>query len=426
MSEKHLTETKFASLGLHPNVLDALDKAGFTYCTPIQELSLPLALQGKDVAGQAQTGTGKTIAFLVAIFNHLMTTERKDATSKQPRALVMAPTRELAVQIHNDAEELARQCGLKLAVVYGGENYEAQRAELAEGVDVLVGTCGRLIDYCKQGVYTLDAIDVVVLDEADRMFDLGFIDDIRYMFRQMTAPSERLNMLFSATLSLRVKELAYEHMNEPTSVEIEPEQMTGARIEEELFYPSKPDKIKLLLTLIEEDWPDKAIVFSNTKHGCDKVYQWLKADRHRVGLLTGDVPQRKRLKILEDFSSGVIDILVATDVAARGLHIPSVSHVFNFDLPDDCEDYVHRIGRTGRAGQSGKAISLACEEYVYNLPAIEDYIKHPIPVTKYDPEALLDDVPKPHFPQKRRMQSGKNYNRRHSGPKRQGQNRRPN
>jgi ATP-dependent RNA helicase RhlB len=420
MSEKHLTETKFADLGLHPSVLDALNKVGFTYCTPIQALSLPIALQGKDVAGQAQTGTGKTMAFLVAIFNHLMTNPRKDSDSSQPRALIMAPTRELAVQIHNDAEELAKQCGLKLGVVYGGEGYESQRAELAEGLDVLVGTCGRLIDYCKQGVYRLDAIDVVVLDEADRMFDLGFIDDIRYMFRQMTAPSARLNMLFSATLSLRVKELAYEHMNEPTSVEVEPEQMTGTRIEEELFYPSKPDKIKLLLTLMEEDWPDKAIVFSNTKHGCDKVFQWLKADNHRVGLLTGDVPQRKRLKILEEFANGEIDILVATDVAARGLHIPAVSHVFNFDLPDDCEDYVHRIGRTGRAGASGKAISLACEEYVYNLPAIEDYIKHSIPVTKYDPEALLEDVPKPHFPQKRRMQSGKNYNRRHSGPKRQG------
>lgn len=418
MSEKHLTETKFADLGLHPSVLDALNKVGFTYCTPIQALSLPLALQGKDVAGQAQTGTGKTMAFLVAIFNHLMTHPRKDTESTQPRALVMAPTRELAVQIHNDAQELARQCGLKLAVVYGGENYDAQREMLTNGVDVLVGTCGRLIDYNKQGVYRLDAIDVVVLDEADRMFDLGFIDDIRFMFRRMTKPSERLNMLFSATLSLRVKELAYEHMNEPTSVEVEPERMTGTRIEEELFYPSKQDKTRLLLTLIEEDWPDKAIVFCNTKHGCDRVYQWLKADKHRVGLLTGDVAQRKRLRILDEFANGQVDILVATDVAARGLHIPAVSHVYNYDLPDDCEDYVHRIGRTGRAGASGKAISLACEEYVYNLPAIEEYIRHSIPVTKYASDALLDDIPKPHFPHKRRMQSGKNYNRRPSSQKR--------
>lgn len=417
MSKKHLTETQFAALGLHPKVLDALNQIGFEYCTPIQAMSLPIALQGKDVAGQAQTGTGKTIAFLVALFNHLMTHPKRKPDETQPRALVMAPTRELAVQIANDGQAIAKSCGLKMAVVYGGEGYEAQRAELQEGVDVLIGTCGRLLDYYKQGVYKLDNIDVVVLDEADRMYDLGFIDDVRYMLRKMPPAEERLNLLFSATLSFRVRELAYEQMNDPASVEIEPEQMTGARIEEELFYPSKPDKIKLLLTLIEEDWPDKAIVFSNTKHGCSLIYHWLLADKHRVGLLTGDVPQRKRLRILEDFTEGKIDILVATDVAARGLHIPAVSHVYNFDLPDDCEDYVHRIGRTGRAGASGKAVSFACEEYVYNLPAIEKYIQHEIPVTKYNPDALLQDLTRPHIPQKRRLQSGREHNRRHSGPR---------
>ncbi|WP_040487065.1 ATP-dependent RNA helicase RhlB [Idiomarina sp. A28L] len=416
MTTKHLTETQFAELGLHPKVLDALKQIGYEYCTPIQAMSLPIAVQGKDVAGQAQTGTGKTIAFLVALFNHLMTHPQRVPGETQPRALVMAPTRELAVQIANDAEAIAKSCGLKMSVVYGGEGYDSQRAELQEGVDVLIGTCGRLIDYFKQGAYKLNNIDVVVLDEADRMYDLGFIDDVRYMLRAMPPAEERLNLLFSATLSFRVRELAYEQMNDPTSVEIEPEQMTGARIEEELFYPSKPEKIKLLLTLIEEDWPEKAIVFSNTKHGCSYVYHWLLADKHRVGLLTGDVPQRKRLKILEDFTSGKIDILVATDVAARGLHIPAVSHVFNYDLPDDCEDYVHRIGRTGRAGASGKAISFACEEYVYNLPAIESYIQHEIGVTKYDSEALLSDLKRPHIPQKRRLQSGRD-GRRSSGPR---------
>ncbi|MCO4321083.1 ATP-dependent RNA helicase RhlB [Aliidiomarina quisquiliarum] len=417
MTDKHLTETKFAELGLHPHVLDALNKLGYTQCTPIQAMSLPVALQGKDVAGQAQTGTGKTIAFLVALFNHLMTHPKRIEGSTQPRALVMAPTRELAVQIHNDAVTIAKSCGLKSVVVYGGEGYEAQRAELQEGVDLVVGTCGRLIDYYKQGVFQLDNIDVVVLDEADRMYDLGFIDDVRYMLRKMPAAEDRLNLLFSATLSFRVRELAYEQMNDPTAIEIEPEQMTGASIEEELFYPSKPDKIKLLLTLIEEDWPDKAIVFCNTKHACTEVYHWLAADKHRVGLLTGDVPQRKRLKILDDFTQGKIDILVATDVAARGLHIPAVSHVYNYDLPDDSEDYVHRIGRTGRAGASGKSISLACEEYVYNLPGIEDYIGHAIPVSKYNAEALLNDVKKPHIPHKRRMQSGQSFQRRSSGPR---------
>ena len=402
MSKTHLTETRFADLNLPKQVLDALHSVGFHNCTPIQALSLPVALAGNDVAGQAQTGTGKTIAFLVATFAKLLAQPRPSDQPRVPRALIMAPTRELAIQIANDAEALAKHCDMRLAVVYGGEGYESQRQQLSDGVDILIGTTGRLIDYYKQGVYSLDNIEVVVLDEADRMFDLGFIKDIRFLFQRMPKPAQRQNLLFSATLSYRVQELAYEHMNAPTKVEVEPNQKTATRVSEELFYPSKPDKMKLLLTLIEEDWPEKAIVFANTKHGCEKVYQWLANDGHRVGLLTGDVAQRKRLKILEQFADGELDILVATDVAARGLHIPAVSHVYNFDLPDDCEDYVHRIGRTGRAGASGQAVSLACEEYVYNLPAIEDYIDHSIPVTKYDPDALLSDIRPPRGGSQRR------------------------
>jgi ATP-dependent RNA helicase RhlB len=225
------------------------------------------------------------------------------------------------------------------------------------------------------------------------MFDLGFIKDIRYLFRRMPEANQRLNMLFSATLSHKVQELAFEHMNDPEHIRIAPEVMTSTNITEELFYPSNEDKMLLLLSLIEEEWPEKAIVFANTKHTCEKVWGYLAGDDLRAGLLTGDVPQNKRLKILEQFTKGEIDILVATDVAARGLHIPKVSHVFNFDLPDDCEDYVHRIGRTGRAGEKGLAISLACEKYVFNLPAIEEYIKHPIPVSEYDKDALLDSLP---------------------------------
>ncbi|MBY6064427.1 ATP-dependent RNA helicase RhlB [Pseudidiomarina sediminum] len=408
MSKTHLTETRFADLDLHPQVLTALNKAGFENCTPIQALSLPIALKGQDVAGQAQTGTGKTLAFLVAAFTTLLNRPRS-GDKRYPRAVIMAPTRELAIQIANDAELLAKHCDMRLGIIYGGEGYESQRQQLEEGVDILIGTTGRLIDYFKQGVYQLDKIEVVVLDEADRMFDLGFIKDIRYMFNRMPSAKERQSMLFSATLSQRVQELAYEHMNSPTKVEVEPTQRTGARITEELFYPSKQDKMKLLLTLIEEDWPDKAIVFANTKHTCEKVYQWLSADGHRVGLLTGDVPQRKRLNILEQFTAGTLDFLVATDVAARGLHIPEVSHVYNYDLPDDFEDYVHRIGRTGRAGASGKAVNLACEEYVYNLPAIESYIGHAIPVTKYDPDALLKDLRNPR-PSGRRSRGGRRGN----------------
>lgn len=416
MSKTHLTETRFADLDLHPQVLSALQSVGFEHCTPIQALSLPIALIGKDVAGQAQTGTGKTLAFLIATFTTLLNNPRT-GEKRYPRAIIMAPTRELAIQIANDAEQLAQHCDMRLGIVYGGEGYDSQRQQLEEGVDILIGTTGRLIDYYKQGIYQLDKIQTVVLDEADRMFDLGFIKDIRYMFHKMPPPGERQSLLFSATLSQRVQELAYEHMNSPTKVEVEPLRKTGERITEELFYPSKQDKMKLLLTLIEEDWPDKAIIFANTKHVCEKLFQWLDADGHRVGLLTGDVPQRKRLKILEQFTEGELDFLVATDVAARGLHIPEVSHVYNYDLPDDFEDYVHRIGRTGRAGASGKAVNLACEEYVYNLPAIEEYIGHSIPVTKYDSTALLSDLRTPRSSQRRPRggRRGGNQQRRSGG-----------
>lgn len=413
MKKTHLTDTKFAELGLAPQVVTGLHAMGFHNCTSIQEKSLPILLAGKDIAGQAQTGEGKTIAFLAATFHHLL--KQPAPEHNQPRALIMAPTRELAIQIHRDALEMAKSTGLRLGIVYGGEGYESQRLELEAGVDILIGTCGRLIDYLKQGIYKLDHIEAIVLDEADRMFDLGFIKDIRYMFRKMPAPTERLSMLFSATLSFRVKELAFEHMNEPESVEVAPEQKTNLRISEELFYPSNEDKMALLQTLIEEEWPDKAIIFANTKHSCENVHAHLEADGIRVGLLTGDVIQKKRLKILEQFTSGQLDILVATDVAARGLHIPSVTHVFNYDLPDDCEDYVHRIGRTGRAGETGHAISFACEDSVFNLPAIEAYIKHSLPVSKYDRDSLLTDLPKPKPRPRRHKPHNGGQNRGRSG-----------
>ncbi len=416
MKKTHLTNIKFADLGLNPKVVKGLEAMGFQYCTNIQAKALPILLENKDIAGQAQTGEGKTIAFLAATFHHLLKNANPD--HNQPRALIMAPTRELAVQIHRDAIELAKTTGLRLSVVYGGEGYESQRLELEQGLDILIGTCGRLIDYFKQGIYQLNNIEVVVLDEADRMFDLGFIKDIRYMFRKMPPPKQRLSMLFSATLSFRVKELAFEHMNEPVSVEIEPEQKTNIRISEELFYPSNKDKMALLQTLIEEDWPDKAIIFANTKHNCENIYAHLSADGLRVGLLTGDVPQKKRLKILEQFTAGELDFLVATDVAARGLHIPSVTHVFNYDLPDDCEDYVHRIGRTGRAGETGHAISFACEQYVFNLPAIEAYIEHTLPVTNYDPDELLTDLPKPKPKARRHKPQGGGQHRNRSNNQR--------
>ncbi|MGR5254062.1 ATP-dependent RNA helicase RhlB [Vibrio astriarenae] len=396
MKKTHITEQKFADLDLHSKVVEGLDKKGFEFCTPIQAKALPVLLTGRDIAGQAQTGTGKTLAFLTATFNHLLNTpEHEGRKPSQPRAIIMAPTRELAIQIFNDAAPLIESTGIKAALAYGGESYDKQVSKLEQGVDVLIGTTGRIIDFYKQRVFNLNHIQAVVLDEADRMFDLGFIKDIRFLFRRMPEPKDRLNMLFSATLSYRVQELAFEHMHNPEHVVVEPEQKTGHRIQEELFYPSNEHKMALLQTLIEEEWPDRAIIFANTKHKCESVWGHLAADGHRVGLLTGDVPQKKREKILEQFTQGEVDILVATDVAARGLHIPQVTHVFNFDLPDDCEDYVHRIGRTGRAGASGHSISFACEDYAINLPGIEEYIEHSIPVSDYDASALIEDLPAP-------------------------------
>ncbi|OOF71043.1 ATP-dependent RNA helicase RhlB [Rodentibacter caecimuris] len=395
MQQDYLSKQRFAELPLHSKVLNALQSRGFEYCTPIQALSLPITLAGKDVAGQAQTGTGKTMAFLTATFHHLLASQT-NLDIHQPRGLILAPTRELAVQINQDAELLVRTTGLKTALAYGGDGYDKQLKAIENGVDILIGTTGRVIDYVKQGIIQLENIQVVVLDEADRMFDLGFIRDIRYLLRKCPPPQERLTMLFSATLSYKVRELAFEDMNAPEYIEIEPLQKTGHRIKEELFYPSNQDKMALLLTLIEDEWPERGIVFSNTKHKCEEIWGYLAADGHRVGLLTGDVAQKKRLALLKQFTEGKLDILVATDVAARGLHIPEVTHVFNYDLPDDREDYVHRIGRTGRAGESGVSISFACEQYAINLPAIEDYIGHSIPVSQYDPEALLTNLPKPY------------------------------
>ena len=293
MSETHLSKQKFAEFPLQKPVLKALSENGFEYCTPIQALSLPILLQQKDIAGQAQTGTGKTLAFLVATFNHLLTAaEPEGRQTNQPRAIIMAPTRELAIQIAKDATLLSKHTKLKVGIVYGGEGYDAQMKVLEKGVDILIGTTGRIIDYVRQGVINLSAIQAVVLDEADRMFDLGFIKDIRFLFRRMPDAKSRLNMLFSATLSMKVQELAYDHMNDPEKVEIAPEEKTSRNIKEELFYPSMEDKLRLLQSLIEEDWPDKAIVFANTKHMCEKLWAALEGDGHRVGLLTGDVPQK--------------------------------------------------------------------------------------------------------------------------------------
>ncbi len=416
MRPDHLSDVSFQSLELHPLLLSSLAKLGFDYCTPIQAQTLPLALAGQDLAGQAQTGTGKSAAFLLATMQRLLTHPRVGPEG-QPRAFILAPTRELAVQIHTDAVGLGADTGLKLAVCYGGTGYEAQRQAISDGVDILIGTPGRLIDYYKQDVYSLKHIEVVVLDEADRMFDLGFIADIRYLLRRMPAPAQRKNYLFSATLSHRVLELAYEHMNSPTKVEVEPEQVTAERVRQALIHVANDDKLPLLVGLLRHHAPLRSLVFVNTKRGAEEVENTLKANGFEAATLSGDVPQNKRLRLLEEFKEGKLPILVATDVAARGLHIPAVTHVINYDLPQDAEDYVHRIGRTARAGQSGDAISLCCETYVYSLPEIEKYIGNRIPVQQAPEEWMPAD-----FVKVKSSGSGAGH-RRPGGPRRGGSGR---
>ena len=386
--------------------MQSIDATGFSYCTPIQAETLPLALQGKDVAGQAQTGTGKTAAFLIATYAYLMSHPASEQRRiNQPRALILAPTRELAVQIHKDAVDLGQHTNFKLGLVFGGTGYDSQRQQLEEGVDILIGTPGRIIDYFKQHVFDLKAAQVLVLDEADRMFDLGFIKDIRYLLNRMPAPANRMSMLFSATLSYRVQELAYEHMNNPQKVEIAPEQVTAKQVTEVVYYPSNDEKIPFLLGILGSSGYTRAVIFVNTKRAGEKIDAFLKGNGYGAALLTGDVPQQKRLRLLSEFTDGKLNILVATDVAARGLHIPEVSHVINFDLPQDAEDYVHRIGRTARAGASGAAISFACEEFVFSLPEIEEYIGHRIPTGSVNPELLI--TPKPPVWPERKKHTGK-------------------
>jgi ATP-dependent RNA helicase RhlB len=391
MSDAHLSQLTFESLNIAESLKRGIAELGYTRCTPIQAQTLPVALAGRDVAGQAQTGTGKTAAFLIALLNKLLTEPAAaDKPLNAPRAIVIAPTRELAVQIHSDAEGIAKYTGLELAIVFGGVDYEKQRRILEEGVDVLIGTPGRIIDYFKQGVFDLRHIQVAVMDEADRMFDLGFIKDIRFILRRLPHPNLRLTMMFSATLSHRVMELAYEHMNNPELIRIEPDKMTVDRVKQVLYFPATEEKIPLLMGLLRRIDARRTMVFVNTKRIAEVLERTLTANGFVAQALSGDVPQNKRLKMMRDFHNGEIAVLIATDVASRGLHIPDVSHVFNFDLPNDAEDYVHRIGRTARAGAEGDAISFGCEEYAISLPDIERYIGHQIPRASIDVLDLAD------------------------------------
>ena len=386
----------FLSFNLPEPVMRGIQAAGFTVCTPIQEEVLPIALRGRDVAGQAQTGTGKTAAFLISIFTRLLREPgRRPKAVAGPRALVVAPTRELAVQIHTDARLLGRATGLEMHAVFGGVDYLKQRERLREGVDLLIGTPGRLIDYFQQGIYALAAVEILVIDEADRMFDMGFIKDIRYLAHRLPPPERRQSFLFSATLGHRVLELAYECMNNPTMISVAPEQVTVEKVEEVLYHVSKEEKFPLLLGLLEREKGKRILIFANMKHEAEGLARSLARLGYHARAITGNVDQKQRLKIMQAFKEGGLHILVATDVASRGLHIEGVTHVFNYDLPQDAEDYVHRIGRTARAGASGRAISLADEQYVLSLEAIEEFIGHKIPVEWAGEELFARPVPRP-------------------------------
>tara|TARA_B100000029_G_scaffold516183_1_gene627471 strand:- start:14471 stop:15793 length:1323 start_codon:yes stop_codon:yes gene_type:complete len=387
--DNHLTDLKFSVLSLPEQLLQGITEAGFSYCTPIQKKTLPIALTGCDVAGQAQTGTGKTAAYLIALYQKLATSDPIKARHGGPRALILAPTRELAVQIHADANQLGPHMPFKLGLAYGGTDYEKQRKTLANDLDILIGTPGRIIDYFKQKVFSFRCVQVMVLDEADRMFDLGFIKDIRYVLRRLPERQQRLNMLFSATLSHRVLELAYEHMNDPELIRIKPEKITADRVRQSVYFPSNDEKISLLITLLKQRNASRTMVFVNTRREAEKLQNFLQHNEINARAISGDVPQRKRLRMFNEFLSGELPILIGTDVASRGLHIPDVSHVFNYDLPQDVEDYVHRIGRTARAGASGDAISFACENYAMSLPEIEKFIGRKIPTEQINYDSLM-------------------------------------
>lgn len=381
---------KFTDLGLSDAVLEGIRGVGFTDCTAVQELVLPVSLTGKDVMVQSKTGSGKTAIYVLTILEKYA--RAMNAGLPLPVSLIIAPTRELAVQIEEDAQALAAAIpSFKVGCFYGGVGYGNQNKEIESGLALYVGTPGRLIDFARSHKIDFRMFTTVVLDEADRMFDMGFYPDIQKMFSMMLPTAERQTMLLSATLSTRVRNLAWDYMNSPEELESQPEEITVKNITQELFHVTKDEKFPLLLRLLAKIGPASCLIFTNTKDKAVEVSKRLSANGYKSAYLMGDMPQSERLKTLENMKEGKLTILVATDVAARGLQIDDLELVVNYDIPEDFESYVHRIGRTARAGKSGKAITLACEEYIYGLEAIENYIQMKIPVLWSD-ECDLPEV----------------------------------
>ncbi|MBN2628550.1 MAG: DEAD/DEAH box helicase [Spirochaetales bacterium] len=379
----------FNEIDLSENLKKAIDEMGFTECTPVQEETFKLTIEDKkDVLAQSQTGTGKTAAFLIPIF-HLFC---EDENYKGGKALIIVPTRELALQVEKEAERLSTYLDFNILAVYGGVGYQKQEKELEKGVDVVIATPGRLIDFKKSGKIDMKEFNILVIDEADRLFDMGFLPDLTYILKAMRGPSERMTMLFSATLGTRVGNLSWEFMNEPGEIIIEPEHVTIDLVKQELYHVGRDEKMSLLLGLIKKYSPQSAVIFTNTKGMAYEVSRRLEGNGYKSRYLIGDLPQNKRTAVMDSMKRGEIPFLVATDVAARGLHINDLEMVFNYDIPDEAESYVHRIGRTGRAGKEGHAISLACENYVLGLPSIESLIEMKIPVVWADDESFAEDA----------------------------------
>ena len=376
----------FETLNLHPKLKQAIDALGFKEMTPIQEKVLKFTLAGHDAIGRAQTGTGKTAAFLVSVINDLLNNPIKEQRFRgEARALILAPTRELALQIESDAKDLTKFTDLHLVTLLGGVDFDKQKAQLdKQFVDIIVATPGRLIDFVEQKEVWLDQIEFLVIDEADRLLDMGFIPSVKRIVRYSPRKEQRQTLMFSATFSYDVLNLAQQWLFEPVTVEIEPEKKTNADVEQRVYMVAKTDKYKLLQEILRDEPIEKVMIFANRRDQVRKLYDHLKRDGYKVVMLSGEIAQDKRIKMLDQFKNGHHNIMIATDVAGRGIHVDGVSHVINFTLPEQSDDYVHRIGRTGRAGTSGVSISFLSEDDAFYLPEIEKAIGQKLPLTRLD------------------------------------------
>lgn len=376
----------FETLNLHPQLKQAIDALGFKEMTPIQQKVLKFTLAGHDAIGRAQTGTGKTAAFLISVINDLLNNPIQTQRYRgEPRALILAPTRELALQIESDAKELTKFTNLKVVTLLGGVDFDKQKAQLDKNfVDIIVATPGRLIDFVEQKEVWLDQIEFLVIDEADRLLDMGFIPSVKRIVRYSPRKEQRQTLMFSATFSYDVLNLAQQWLFEPVTVEIEPEKKTNADVEQRVYMVAKTDKYKLLEEILRDEPIEKVMIFANRRDQVRKLYDHLKRDGYKVVMLSGEIAQDKRLKMLDQFKNGKHNIMIATDVAGRGIHVDGVSHVVNFTLPEQSDDYVHRIGRTGRAGTRGVSISFLSEDDAFYLPEIEKAIGQKLPLTRLD------------------------------------------